>query len=678
MFIRSFRHFIPVFLALVAAAGLNPFPACAANSELPLWPMPIDVNLTSSFCEYRGGHLHAGLDIKTWGEEGVPCRAVADGYVSRLRASPYGYGKVVYITLYSGETVVYAHLAEFSPELGRTIRNEQIKAEKYKVDVYYERDDIPVRRGDVLGYSGSTGAGAPHLHFEVRDSKQNPLNPLSIGWELKDERRPEFRGILAIPTESGSLVGGQCRTEKIGLRKVDKGRYVASDTLVIKGRVGLGAYIIDRINDASGRLAPYRVEVEVGDVLLTDITMESFTYGHAGEVELAYEMGNVRRNREYFLMLFKRRGETLWNRKFVHDGMIDTDAIARLAGGKRDVYTVKIRARDWAGNVSTAEIPFRIGTDGNGTVDPNLDDVPGYFFFEDLLHIDKGPIELKAHPTAARPRVSPDTNIPLDVNGDISCLRIENLPPEITAFSIRNGAPEVLQVLAVRPSRPASVEFNEFSLRVQTDEHSLYSNAFVFLTGWEGEAAQNNGLQPAGMPVRVGPASLAVKNKIEFRFETRVGDGREAVYKFDENKSEWRYAGSEVEGDSVVARIGSPGVYRVMIDTDPPIVSKPQLKRRRSYATNEWIPEIQIPIEDIGSGVADEDVVIKINGRNQIARWDGYSSTFYIPVHDTTDGRYDVEVVAVDNVGNKSTLTNRIQVASPDKAGKVSSEEHAE
>ncbi|MCZ6767261.1 MAG: M23 family metallopeptidase [bacterium] len=675
MFIRSSRHFIPLFLALIVTAGLHPFLACAGSSKPPLWPLPIEVNLTSSFCEYRGGHLHAGLDIKTWGEEGIPCRAVADGYVSRLRASPYGYGKVVYVTLYSGETVVYAHLAEFSPELGRTIRNEQIRADKYKVDVYYERDHIPVERGDILGYSGSTGAGAPHLHFEVRDTSQNPLNPLSIGWELEDRRRPEFRGVLAIPTESGSRVGGQCRIRRVELRRVDKGRYVATDTLVLKGRVGFGAYVIDRINNASGRLAPYRVGVEVDGVVLTDITLESFTYGHAGEVELAYEMGHVRRNKEYFLMLFKRRGETLWNRKFIHDGMIDTDAIARLVGEKRDVYTVTIRAWDWAGNVAVAEIPFRVGTEGDGEVDTALDEVPGYFFFEDLLSIGKGPVTLRAHPTGPRPRLSPDTDISLDMNSDVGCLRIEDLPTEVTAFSVRNGTSDVLQVIAVRSSRPVSVEFNEFSLRVRTDEHSLYSSAFVFLTPWDEEAAGENGLVPAGTPVRLGPASLAIKNKIEFRFETRAQDGREAVYKFDERKSEWRYAGSVVDGDSVVAGIGSPGVYRVMIDTDPPVISKPQLKKRRSYATKEQIPEIVIPIEDIGSGVADENVVIEINGQKQIARWDGYSSKFYIPVHEAANGRYDVDVVAFDNVGNTSKLISRIQVASPHKA---SSEEHVE
>jgi hypothetical protein len=50
--------------------------ADASADEPRLWPLGITINLTSSFGEYRSGHLHAGLDIKTHGKEGVPCRAV--------------------------------------------------------------------------------------------------------------------------------------------------------------------------------------------------------------------------------------------------------------------------------------------------------------------------------------------------------------------------------------------------------------------------------------------------------------------------------------------------------------------------------------------------------------------------------------------------------------------------
>ena len=114
---------------LTVAAGLllgAPFASLATEAPADhLWPVRIDAAVSSNFCEYREGHLHAGLDIRTLGKEGVACLASADGYVSRIRASSRGYGKALYVQIDGGETLVYAHLSEFSPALEGALLNEQ-------------------------------------------------------------------------------------------------------------------------------------------------------------------------------------------------------------------------------------------------------------------------------------------------------------------------------------------------------------------------------------------------------------------------------------------------------------------------------------------------------------------------------------------------------------------------
>ncbi|MCY4352990.1 MAG: M23 family peptidase, partial [Gemmatimonadetes bacterium] len=52
-----------------------------AHTENYHWPMDAPPALTSTFGEYRGGRLHAAIDLKTWGKEGYPVTAIADGYV---------------------------------------------------------------------------------------------------------------------------------------------------------------------------------------------------------------------------------------------------------------------------------------------------------------------------------------------------------------------------------------------------------------------------------------------------------------------------------------------------------------------------------------------------------------------------------------------------------------------
>ena len=79
------------FMLTVLAFSLN------AQESFPQYPSPMDipVYLSATFAELRNNSFHAGVDIKTQGVEGKKVYAVADGYVSRIGVSPYGYGNVV-------------------------------------------------------------------------------------------------------------------------------------------------------------------------------------------------------------------------------------------------------------------------------------------------------------------------------------------------------------------------------------------------------------------------------------------------------------------------------------------------------------------------------------------------------------------------------------------------------
>ena len=62
-------------------------------------PMDIPLYLSGNFGEIRTNHFHAGIDIKTQGVEGIPIKSAADGFVSRIKISPYGYGKAIYVVI---------------------------------------------------------------------------------------------------------------------------------------------------------------------------------------------------------------------------------------------------------------------------------------------------------------------------------------------------------------------------------------------------------------------------------------------------------------------------------------------------------------------------------------------------------------------------------------------------
>ena len=85
-------------------------------------PLDIPLYLAGNFGELRSNHFHSGLDMKTQGKEGLKIYAAADGYVSRIKVSPWGYGKTIYIDHPNGYTTVYAHLQGYSGEITKRIK----------------------------------------------------------------------------------------------------------------------------------------------------------------------------------------------------------------------------------------------------------------------------------------------------------------------------------------------------------------------------------------------------------------------------------------------------------------------------------------------------------------------------------------------------------------------------
>ncbi|MBL7886650.1 MAG: M23 family metallopeptidase [Flavobacterium sp.] len=99
--------------------------------------------------------MHQGMDFTA--TTGTPIYATGDGVVKNADNSLSGYGNHIEITHGFGYLTLYAHLSRYNVRPGQK-----------------------VKRGDVIGFVGSTGRSqAAHLHYEVHKDGQ-PVNPINF------------------------------------------------------------------------------------------------------------------------------------------------------------------------------------------------------------------------------------------------------------------------------------------------------------------------------------------------------------------------------------------------------------------------------------------------------------------------------------------------------------------
>ena len=228
--------------------------------------------------DLRTNHFHGGLDIRTQQREGLAVHAAADGYVYRVAVQGTGYGNVIYLRHPNGLTTVYGHLQKFSDSLAAYVRREQYAKEDFYVDLYPDPAQFPVKRGQIMALSGNTGgSGGPHLHFEIRDSRDNHLNPLEFEFrELKDNTPPAFMNVALRPATIDSRVNARFERQVFKPIRQKDGVYRIAQPIRATGQVGIELQAYDYMTGTGFRYGLHCIEISMDGREVFTYNMEKF------------------------------------------------------------------------------------------------------------------------------------------------------------------------------------------------------------------------------------------------------------------------------------------------------------------------------------------------------------------------------------------------------------------
>lgn len=314
-------------------------------------PLDIPLLLSGTFGELRSNHFHSGTDIKTRQREGLRTHAVAGGYVSRIKISPWGYGKALYITHPNGYTSVYAHLQKLAPKIREYVRERQYREESFGIELFPGSDALPVEKGEIIAYTGNTGgSGGPHLHFEIRDTKtEKPINPLFFGLEVKDTKPPMIQGLYAYPLSDSSQVNRSEKRVSLHFTRQPDGTLLA-DKVNAHGPIGFGIRAYDRQDLAYNRNGPYGVQLSVNGTTYLYYDFDTFSFAESRYINTLIDYAHYIRKRQRIQKCFVSPG----NKLSVISKKLD-NGIVNIAEGAD--YNVIIEVNDFEGNKSVIKIP---------------------------------------------------------------------------------------------------------------------------------------------------------------------------------------------------------------------------------------------------------------------------------------------------------------------------------
>ncbi len=316
-----------------------------SNSQELILPMDISPSLSGNFGELRNNHFHSGIDFKTQGKTGLPVKSVKDGYVSRIFVSPTGFGRAIYVNHPDGTMTVYGHVERFSNTIEPMVVDKQYKKESFSLNLSFPQGKIPVKKGEIIAYSGNTGSsGGPHLHFEIRNtSGEVIMDPLPFYYkQIPDTRAPEVRSLMFFPQEGKGIINSGTKDQVVPILKNKAGKQVLSKSVTAWGEIGIGVKAYDLMNGVSNIYGVKEIILTMDGKKIFHSRIDRFSFSESRYINSFISWEDWTNNRSFHMKSFVEPGNKLPIYKMGGNGIININ--------EERVYAMEYSLIDTYGN----------------------------------------------------------------------------------------------------------------------------------------------------------------------------------------------------------------------------------------------------------------------------------------------------------------------------------------
>jgi hypothetical protein len=610
-------------------------------------PLAQSPGLTSGFGEYREGRFHAGIDYSTESRVGAPVRAIADGHVERVRASGVGYGRAIYLRLRDGRTAVYGHLSRFAPALDAWVTAKQESSGRYEQDLEPAAGAFPFRQGEVIAWSGESGAGPPHLHLELRRGDMN-LHPITQGGiVVADRTPPSITAVTILPAGARTRVGGSFDSWRGTLRGA-----ADLEGPVVTGPFRLALDTYDRSGDRPNHVGTYRLQAELDGAPAFEAVLDSMSWDEMPIADRIYDLAATQRGMRDRRLLqstpgdrtgLVRRGVPVWS----------------LTPG---THRIEFIAEDEAGNVTTRALRLVVA-------DP--DSLPA--------RAASGASRLVAQVRPGRPAF--DLR---DLNVLIATRAGEERPPFATwdglelVDSVRSAAGTTWSLALVRdtdagdrrflrvPGGASGVDLGaaggpDGEVTLSWDSLAFHEPAAFMVVEETFLGAPGDGLVPVTRrAVAIEPSELALARAVKVAWSVPGGPGRRGVGLFRRGTSGWSLLAAADSAGVVRATTRRLGTFALLADTTGPRLVPP----RRYAARAGLVPgAFSVRVSDPGSGLVAAEQRVLLDGRAVPAEYDSEAGRLtWRPRVPLSPGAHAIVVEAVDALGNRASVRVPVEV----------------